>query len=568
MSKYKKYLFNSQIHTHKNIKGLLCLVLTLMVTLLSLAPASVLANDLDDGSIAPTPFTAVIASGQLLDWGSIAGAEWELFDDGTVIVEGGGIHWWEDPHYISPWEEYRDDVKKIIFTEPITAGSSLRGLFAGLPYLEAIEGLEHFNTAATTNMGRMFDGTSSLQRIDFPEHWMNSGNVFHLYRKFFGTYALEEITGLQYWDTSGVTSIARLFDGTHSLANLDDISNWDVSNVRDMRTLFRNARSLTSLDLSAWNLASMGLTAGGTPSAGNVHMNELFHGALSLETVNLTGWNTGLVTHMDSMFRNTPNLTTIYGICGWDTSSLHHSVSMFHNASALTSLDLSNWDTANVTHMQSMFSGATSLRELTLGRNFRFASNAALPEPPSEYPYFGQWENVGNGTLFLPESTHEFTSAQLMALDDSDIIADTWIWQRTPIMIYITFYPGANGTLADGAQSMTISVPYRTTLTDYHLPMVNTDSGWTHTGWSPQNPLGFEVTEAITFIAKHTEILTPPETPVLETPGGGGAGTPNIEAPRTAPQSGDNNNLLLWVTISATSAVGILIAGKKHKRSH
>jgi len=75
-----------------------------------------------------------------------------------------------------------------------------------------------------------------------------------------------------------------------------------------------------------------------------------------------------------------------------------------------------------------------------------------------------------------------------------------------PIMIPVTFTPGANGALAGGDPNVVIYVQYGTALTADDIPAVIANAGWAHSGWASANPLGFVVTEAVTFTAQYEEL--------------------------------------------------------------
>jgi len=52
------------------------------------------------------------------------------------------------------------------------------------------------------------------------------------------------------------------------------------------------------------------------------------------------------------------------------------------------------------------------------------------PEPE----FTGLWQNVGNGTVDNPQGEFVLTSGQLMSLSGGRAMADTWVWQRTPVI--------------------------------------------------------------------------------------------------------------------------------------
>jgi len=102
--------------------GLLCVMLAI-VLLVMYSPAKTYAY--------PAFGATVEHSGTV---GS-AGAPWDLYSDGTLLVHAGTINWNSGA---SPWNAHASDVERIIFTGPIVTGPNLRGLFAMLPNMETI----------------------------------------------------------------------------------------------------------------------------------------------------------------------------------------------------------------------------------------------------------------------------------------------------------------------------------------------------------------------------------------------------------------------------------------------
>jgi hypothetical protein len=78
----------------------------------------------------------------------------------------------------------------------------------------------------------------------------------------------------------------------------------------------------------------------------------------------------------------------------------------------------------------------------------------------------------------------------------------------TPVTRTVTFRAGANGIFtgnvggADTAVRV-ITLPYGTVLDESHLPAVEPDTGWRHSGWQPANPVGQTVTTNMEFVATY-----------------------------------------------------------------
>ena len=331
----------------------------------------------------------VIAEGRLPDQAGangLKGATWTLCEDGMLTVGEGFIHWTATS---SPWNAHRTEIKEITFTGPITAGTSLSGLFRDLPNVTTIEGLEYFDTSNVTNMSGMFISARALTSLDVSK-----------------------------WDTGKVTDMSSMFSGASALTSLN-VSKWDTSSVTDMRSMFNSVESITSLDVSKWDTSSV------------IHMQNMFINTHVLTSLDVSKWDTSNVTNMSGMFRGmfgTTGITSL-DVSKWDTSSVTNMQDMFRNASVLTSLDLSNWDTSNVANMSGMFLGTSALRTLTLGEKFIFAQSSGLPAVVQNDEFTGLWQNIGNGTAQRPNGSYALTSTQLMSQFNGSTMADTWVWQ-------------------------------------------------------------------------------------------------------------------------------------------
>jgi len=306
-----------------------------------LADDSVSIEDLQDNeSRIIVPVAAVLSSGTVGD----GGAPWELFDDGVLEVGAGFINWIDE---ISPWHAYRDDIREIAFTAPITAGTSLFSLFHLLENVTTIEGLDNFDTSQVMDMGQMFYRAERLTSLDL-SNW-DTSQVINTNAMFYGASNLValDVSG---WDTSSVSSMSSMFQYASSLTTID-VSNWDTSSVTHMPHMFFRTDSLTNLDVSNWDTSSV------------ISMDYMFYGASSLMSLDVSNWDTSNVINMEWMFNGASSLASL-DVSNWDTNSVISMSDMFSAASSLTSLDVSNWDTSNVVNMEWMFRLATGLTEL------------------------------------------------------------------------------------------------------------------------------------------------------------------------------------------------------------
>ena len=142
-----------------------------------------------------------------------------------------------------------------------------------------------------------------------------TANWFHY------TYALKQIEGLEYLNTSEVKNMSHMFSDCKALTSLD-LKNFNTRNVTNMSGMFLRCAALTSLDLKHFNTQKV------------TDMSGMFEDCSALTSLNLQNFDTQYVTDMGAMF---------YG------------------CEALTSLNLQNFDTQYVTDMGGMFYGCEAL---------------------------------------------------------------------------------------------------------------------------------------------------------------------------------------------------------------
>ena len=164
---------------------------------------------------------------------------------------------------------------------------------------------------------------------------------------------LAQITGIEYLNTSEVSSMNHMFSCCYSLTSLD-LSHFDTSQVTDMNDMFWSCKNLTSL--------------------------------------NLSNFDTGNVTVMGRMFCYCGNLLSL-DISNFNTEKVTEMAAMFSGCSSMTSLDLSIFNTSKVTSMASMFNNCSSLTSLSIGSGFTVGSGTN-----TTYMFDG-CTNLATGTL-------------------------------------------------------------------------------------------------------------------------------------------------------------------------
>ena len=256
---------------------------------------------------------------------------------------------------------------------------------------------------------QMFRSNLALADISGLELW-DSSNVTSMLAIFVDDVALTNLNALARWDTSNLESLYGAF-GTNTatitagyssaLSDISALANWNTSNVSNMSSVFQNLTSLEDLSpLASWNTSKV------------TNMTNMFTSIAATNLDALADWDVSKVERMDLMFGVgasvynigvRSHLTDISGLANWNTESVQNMSTMFQLADKITSLDaLADWDVGNVVNMQNMFRYTYGLIDASGIKNwnvtkvtatagassssknnfyFMFNNSAATPEP-------------------------------------------------------------------------------------------------------------------------------------------------------------------------------------------
>lgn len=113
--------------------------------------------------------------------------------------------------------------------------------------------------------------------------------------------ALEDISGLKYWDTSKLTNLRNTFLECESLKDISPVYKWNVSKVTTFFGLF-NKTKIETADLSNWNPQIV------------EDFSKIFFKCLSLQEVNFANWDFENIYEFSSeIFAGCDKLNTIVG---------------------------------------------------------------------------------------------------------------------------------------------------------------------------------------------------------------------------------------------------------------
>lgn len=136
-----------------------------------------------------------------------------------------------------------------------------------------------------------------IEKVVFEESF-KSAKPQNCHYWFYNCASLKTIEGMEYLNTSNVTSMSGMFKGCTSLASLD-VSNFNTSNVTEMEGMFDNCSSLKSLDISNFNTSNV------------TNIKEMFLNCYSLSTLKASNLDLLKVTDDIDMFKDCSSLYSL-----------------------------------------------------------------------------------------------------------------------------------------------------------------------------------------------------------------------------------------------------------------
>ncbi|RRK11633.1 BspA family leucine-rich repeat surface protein [Lactiplantibacillus garii] len=412
------------------------------------------------------------------------GTHWEINSKGILKIHGGTLADTKGSQRVnnvvqgSPWKDHVADIKGIDVNVDGTVytGADASYLFSGMDKLGNLD-LTKLNTSKTVNMESMLDGlnatsvnvsgwdvsnvtngdglfesTSGFTNLDLtswdvssfktmrsmfwgsnlatvnttgwqPKHVTTMASMFEKSR-------LNQIIGLEDWDTSSLTSTQEMFYGDKYLTKLD-LSHWNVANLTNIYIMV-DGSGVQSIDISNWNTPK--LTSASSAFENNINMT----------TFKADNWNAENVTSFEDMLAYNTALKDVGDTGTWNVKSVQNVAAMFFN-SKVAKLDLSTWNMDHVTSANAMLNQCQNLWYLKLGPHSTLVGgmlptvgSSSLYDPKTQHYYSADsskvWQTLGDGDVHWPKGNQTYTSAQLMALyQDSQPRpqnVETYVWKQ------------------------------------------------------------------------------------------------------------------------------------------
>ena len=290
-----------------------------------------LVGSIDFDASKPVDKTYANADGYFINSNEIK--PWVKYENGTLSFYNRSKKTFASNEYTlktnesSPgWVSNNGNVTKVVFDASFAdvRPKSCYRWFDGCSKLteDNIIGMQYLNTSEMTTFRKMFINCTSIKSLD-----------------------------LSSLNTAKATSLQSLVEGC---TNLTSIIIPKTDNVKNIRYMFKNCKSLKEIDLRRYNTSKVELWT------------QLFEGCTNLKDIyGLEDISTANATIMDRMFFNCSSLTSIE-TRNFSTSKVTSMANMFEGCKSLTMLNLSNFNTAKLTNMSGMFKNCESLTSLDL----------------------------------------------------------------------------------------------------------------------------------------------------------------------------------------------------------
>ena len=314
---------------------------------------------------------------------------------------------------------YEDSgISAIEDTSFMSSAKNISNVFKNAKYLETAD-LSTWTISDMEDASSIFEG-SILKEINLSnstfENTQNTSNMFK--NSAATTISLGKAAFSNVQNANGMFENAKA-----STINLPEAT---FSNTTDFSNMFKGTQNATNINLpkinfaTATNLSGMfkdsaatQLVLNNTNLGGNniTDMSYMFQNS-KVKNIDLGSMQTGPLTSIVGMFKNTNNLETITLPSVFNTSNITDMSSLFENNSKLSAINnLANLDTTNATNMSRMFAGDYYLPMQSIISNLR-----ANKVENTSYMFYGT--NASTSAVFPTSfNTENLTDMSYMFLN-------------------------------------------------------------------------------------------------------------------------------------------------------
>ena len=151
---------------------------------------------------------------------------------------------------------------------------------------------------ANSDCSHMYEGLTTLRSV----HWDNdptegegglqTEDVTDMSYMFAGCTNLNNVPGIQYFNTTNVTNMSHMFEGTNFTGWNLNLTNFNTHNVENMSAMFKDCRSLATLNLNMFNTERV------------TDMSEFFSDCILLRNLYIHNFDLSNVVSLNNMCTN------------------------------------------------------------------------------------------------------------------------------------------------------------------------------------------------------------------------------------------------------------------------
>ena len=222
--------------------------------------------------------------------------------------------------------------------------TGLASAFSGCSGLNTLD-VSKWDTRSLTTMTQTFKNCSSLTFLD-ASNW-NVEKVTTMNSMFYNCTSLVSLD-LSNWNTIAIKDIASMFNSCYVLEEIKGIENFNTDNVTSMNQTFCICRALKALDLSKWNDTKV--TA----------MDRMFQQCLSLETLDVSGFTGALSSDYSYWFEQCKKLKNV-DLSNFNFSSTDTFTGMFSGGATIQNVGMVYSSAESINTLASLLPNSTTV---------------------------------------------------------------------------------------------------------------------------------------------------------------------------------------------------------------
>lgn len=307
-------------------------------------------------------------------------ASWDIDSTGKLTIHAGQLAAGK-----GNWSPYASSITSIYVDEGVmpynefaTGEKTSNPIFSDLPNVTKID-VTNLDVSQTVTFGQMFEDDKKLQQIIGLDKW-DTRNCTWMVGMFRNNSALISLD-LSNFDTTKVTNMGSMFSYCSSLVSLN-VSNFNTASVTSINSMFERVKGkiIGLNDFDTGKVESMASTFSGVDftvidpndikdwNISKVTSLSSTFASSKFNSLDLSKWDFSSVTDMSNMFSGDSNVSQVKDMATWDVSGVTNMAMMFSNVTDESLSFINDWDVSNVTSMAAMFMGCKNLTSLDLSK--------------------------------------------------------------------------------------------------------------------------------------------------------------------------------------------------------